>query len=187
MGTSNIFHVHRYLQIWSNSTTEFFYNWAAQPPLFGSVIWKEHPFANATFMLMLHLKFLEPLSWKFCVYFVSFSIKSFFCQSNSARNFLSTIKTLRYPLPFPKINKPPNKWTRTHPDDLIHGWHQQPSSSPSPSPSTWCNQPTNRGCAQNLHALGSNNYWSRSFSASDVPLGSWRWLWGERRGEGLDF
>ena len=81
------------------------------------------------------------------------SIKSNCFQSNSARNFLSTIKMLRF-----QTNGPILTTTST----II----------PIPTiPSTWCNQPTNRCAPQNLHALGSNNYWSRSFSASDVPLG----------------
>lgn len=143
MGTSNIFSCS---QVPPN-LIQFDYvtiNWVAQPPLFGSVIWKDHPFANATFMLMLYLKFLEPLSWKFCVYFVSFSIKSFFCQSNSARIFLSTIKVLRYPPPLSQKNTQTSKQMDPDPS-----WRPYPRVTstiiiPIPIPSNRCNQPTNQ-------------------------------------------
>ena len=112
-----------------------FFQLGGSTTTFWSVIWKDHPFANATFMLMLYLKFLEPLSWKFCVYFVSFSIKSFFCQSNSPF-------PLRYPLPFPK--KHTNLQTKADPSwrpyprgDINHHPHPHPLQPMQPT-----NQPT---------------------------------------------
>ena len=151
----------------------FLKNWVAQPPLFGQ--W----FERIILLQMPQLCWCSILnSWNRChgsSAYISCRFRSSPSVSNQILPEISFPPSKRYvtpPPPFPKkTHKPPNKsrpiLTILSTGDNNHHPHPHP-----PSPSTWCNQPTKRCAPQNLHALGSNNYWSRSFSASDVPLGS---------------